>query len=135
MAKANGPTKSVITSKDESAIIRTVFIALLLDILAFTMILPLFPVMIDFYRAKEIDSGGTTTLGFVLTQLNMLKVYVSRYAKVNPRFDTVLLGGLVGSLFSFLQFIASPIIGKMSDNYGRRFTILATMVCVLRSGM
>lgn len=66
-------------------------------------------------------------LTFVLDQLNSLKIQVSKYAVVSPRFDTVLLGGLVGSLFSFLQFIASPIIGKMSDVKGRRYTLLVTM--------
>lgn len=91
------------------------------------MILPLFPEMINFYRAREVNSAGPSTLGFVLDQLNTLKSQVSRYAVVSPRFDTILLGGLVGSLFSFLQFIASPIIGKMSDRKGRRYTLLATM--------
>lgn len=100
----------------------------IVDILAFTMILPLFPEMINFYRAREVDQlGKTTALSFVLQQLNALKLHVSKYAVVSPRFDTVLLGGLVGSLFSFLQFIASPIIGKMSDRKGRRYTLLATM--------
>ena len=30
-------------------------------------------------------------------------------------FNTVLFGGFLGSIFSFLQFIASPIIGGLSD--------------------
>ena len=111
----------------EKAVIRTVFIALLLDILAFTMILPLFPEMINFYRAREVDTGRDTVLSHVLYQLNRLKMQVSKRAVVSTRFDTVLLGGLVGSLFSFLQFIASPVIGRMSDRKGRRYTLLATM--------
>lgn len=111
----------------EKAVIRTVFIALLLDILAFTMILPLFPEMINFYRAREVDTGRDTVLSHVLWQLNRLKTQVSKRAVVSTRFDTVLLGGLVGSLFSFLQFIASPVIGRMSDKRGRRYTLLATM--------
>ena len=39
----------------------------------------------------------------------------------------VLLGGALGSLFSFLQAIASPIIGKLSDKYGRRTALLWSM--------
>ncbi|BFZ58223.1 hypothetical protein PYCC9005_005285 [Savitreella phatthalungensis] len=122
-SKAGG----VLAAKDEKRIIRTVFIALLLDILAFTMILPLFPEMINFYRAQEVDKGRETVLSHVLWQLNRLKTHISHRAVVSSRFDTVLLGGLVGSLFSFLQFIASPIIGRMSDRRGRRYTLLATM--------
>lgn len=35
-------------------------------------------------------------------------------------FIPVLFGGLLGSMFSFLQFVASPVIGGLSDRYGRR---------------
>lgn len=44
------------------------------------------------------------------------------------KWDTVLLGGMVGSLFSLLQFIVSPIIGRASDRLGRRTVLLYTMV-------
>lgn len=46
----------------------------------------------------------------------------------SDKWDTVLLGGLIGSLFSFLQFIVSPIIGRASDRIGRRRVLLYTMV-------
>lgn len=39
-------------------------------------------------------------------------------------FNTVLFGGLLGSLFSMLQFLASPIIGGLSDRYGRKKMML-----------
>jgi MFS family permease len=45
-----------------------------------------------------------------------------------PKMDIVLLGGALGSLFSVLQFIASPIIGKLSDALGRRRVLLIAMV-------
>ncbi|CAG8454946.1 3848_t:CDS:2 [Acaulospora colombiana] len=47
---------------------------------------------------------------------------------VNPKWDLVLLGGVLGSLYSFLQFVASPLIGSFSDKYGRRNTLLVTMI-------
>jgi predicted MFS family arabinose efflux permease len=40
----------------------------------------------------------------------------------------VLLGGALGSLFSLCQAIASPIIGRLSDRYGRRRALLASML-------
>jgi predicted MFS family arabinose efflux permease len=46
---------------------------------------------------------------------------------VNEKYDIVLLGGALGSLFSLLQAIASPIIGKASDKYGRRTALLWSM--------
>ncbi len=44
------------------------------------------------------------------------------------KWDTVMLGGMIGSLFSLLQFIISPIIGRASDRLGRRKVLLYTMV-------
>jgi predicted MFS family arabinose efflux permease len=40
----------------------------------------------------------------------------------------VLLGGALGSLFSLCQAIASPVIGTLSDKYGRRTALLWSMV-------
>jgi predicted MFS family arabinose efflux permease len=45
----------------------------------------------------------------------------------NPKLDTVLFGGALGSLFSLMQFISSPYIGRLSDNYGRKPVLLLTM--------
>lgn len=45
-----------------------------------------------------------------------------------PKWNSVLFGGVIGSLFSFLQFLASPIVGATSDVYGRRPLLVVTMV-------
>jgi hypothetical protein len=47
------------------------------------------------------------------------------------KWDIVLLGGILGSIFSFLQFLVSPYIGKLSDQIGRRKTLLLTMVTIV----
>ncbi|RUS31677.1 hypothetical protein BC938DRAFT_477322 [Jimgerdemannia flammicorona] len=49
-------------------------------------------------------------------------------AAAHAKWDLVLLGGLMGSLFSFLQFVIAPVIGRLSDRLGRRRTLLLTMV-------
>lgn len=41
---------------------------------------------------------------------------------------TVLFGGLLGSLFSFLQFINGPILGALSDHYGRKPIIICSLI-------
>jgi len=38
--------------------------------------------------------------------------------------------GLLGSLFSLLQFLASPLVGAMSDIYGRKPTLIISMIGV-----
>lgn len=53
---------------------------------------------------------------------------VSGGIKRPPKMDIVLLGGALGSLFSVLQFVASPVIGKLSDVLGRRRVLLISMV-------
>lgn len=57
--------------------------------------------------------------------MNTYKQSFSR--PISDRYDIVLLGGALGSLFSFLQAIASPIIGTLSDKYGRRTALLWSM--------
>ncbi|RUS18197.1 major facilitator superfamily domain-containing protein [Endogone sp. FLAS-F59071] len=110
--------------------VRVVFTALLLDILAFTIILPLFPRLLQHYR--DIESGTEGTLfDCTIHLINDFKILVSTDrsgAATNAKWDLVLLGGLMGSLFSFLQFVAAPIIGRLSDWLGRRKTLLLTMI-------
>ena len=71
------------------------------------------------------NTESTTLLSRVFRTLNKYKHSFSR--PINDRYDIVLLGGALGSLFSFLQAIASPVIGRLSDKYGRRTALLWSM--------
>lgn len=104
---------------------KVLFISLLLDLISFTFILPLFPSLLEFYRNIETRSSSTL-LSRILYGLN---AYKNSFAKpINDRYDIVLLGGALGSLFSLCQAIASPIIGTLSDKYGRRTALLWSMM-------
>ncbi|KAF8454927.1 major facilitator superfamily domain-containing protein [Terfezia claveryi] len=103
-------------------VVRILFISLVLDLLSFTMILPLFPRLLDFYR----DQPNNVMLNSVLGYLNSYKAAFAR--PISARFDVVLLGGAMGSLFSLLQAFASPIIGSLSDKFGRRTALLYSML-------
>ena len=101
---------------------------------SFTFILPLFPSLLEFYRNAETSprpgttassAGPDTLLTTILTYLNTYKASFAR--PIDSRYDIVLLGGALGSLFSLLQAIASPVIGHLSDRYGRRTALLASM--------
>ncbi|KAK3202116.1 hypothetical protein GRF29_161g180007 [Pseudopithomyces chartarum] len=108
-------------------VLRVLFISLLLDLISFTFILPLFPKLLEFYRDHEAahPTSTPTPLSRILSALNS---YKNSFAKpINDRYDIVLLGGALGSLFSLLQAIASPIIGTLSDRYGRRTALLWSM--------
>ncbi|KAF3905936.1 hypothetical protein ABW21_db0201187 [Orbilia brochopaga] len=106
-------------------ILRTLFISLLLDLLSFTLILPLFPALLAHYQTLEAGYDQQTLLRRTFAQLNAFKAAFER--PISSRFDVVLLGGALGSLFSLLQAIAAPIIGALSDRYGRRTALLYSM--------
>ncbi|KYK59873.1 major facilitator superfamily transporter [Drechmeria coniospora] len=97
--------------------------------ISFTFILPLFPKLLEFYRDREapslLEHGPPTLLQRVLGGLNRYKAAFSR--PIASRHDIVLLGGAMGSLFSLLQAVASPVIGYLSDRYGRRRALLVSM--------
>ncbi|KAI8325746.1 MFS general substrate transporter [Martensiomyces pterosporus] len=109
--------------------------ALLLDILSFTIILPLLPRSLEAYKARE-GADGSTMLGKILQAVSHLREHIlaqagpraSRFLLQGARADLVLLGGLLGSVYSLLQCIVAPVIGRASDRLGRRRTM---MVCML----
>ncbi|KAK7398706.1 hypothetical protein QQX98_011923 [Neonectria punicea] len=110
-------------------VLRVITISLLLDLISFTFILPLFPKLLEFYRdheGPELDPDGPATL--LQSVLRGLHRYKAAFARpIDSRHDIVLLGGALGSLFSLLQAVASPLIGAFSDRYGRRKALLASM--------
>ncbi|KAK6348553.1 hypothetical protein TWF718_006341 [Orbilia javanica] len=107
-------------------ILTTLFISLLLDLLSFTLILPLFPQLLSHYQALESTYTTPTLLRTTFAYLNSFKAAFSR--PISSRFDVVLLGGAMGSLFSFLQAFSAPIIGSISDKSGRRTALLYSMI-------
>ena len=72
--------------------------------ISFTFILPLFPSLLEFYRSKEApvefssSNKSPSVLAHILTYLNAYKASFSR--PIDSRYDIVLLGGALGSLFS-----------------------------------
>lgn len=101
-----------------------VFISLLLDLLAFTIILPLLPTILERYRLN--DSSG------VYVSLSSKIGYFQRFVGAPDKYNSVLFGGFLGSMFSFLQFVVSPIMGALSDCYGRKPILLISLVSFVR---
>ncbi|CAK1547298.1 unnamed protein product [Leptosia nina] len=108
-------------------VVSLVFISLLLDLLAFTMILPLLPSLLDYYDKEE---GDKATLYSAL--LNAVKRFQTMTGAPD-RFASVLFGGALGSMYSFLQFLTSPIVGSLSDAYGRKPLLFICLVGIALS--
>ncbi|KAK3389012.1 major facilitator superfamily domain-containing protein [Sordaria brevicollis] len=111
-------------------VLKVIFFSLLLDLISFTFILPLFPKLLEFYRNVEapLDPSAPPSKTLLSNVLGYLNTYKAAFARpIDSRYDIVLLGGALGSLFSLLQAIASPIIGHFSDRYGRRTALLLSM--------
>jgi len=88
--------------------------------MGFTIIFPLFPGILDYYLRVD-GSGGI--LGWLVAQIDAL----AQLAGSHGNYRAVLFGGILGSLYSFLQFIFSPIWGALSDRLGRRRVLLITV--------
>ncbi|MDA0348160.1 MAG: MFS transporter [Verrucomicrobia bacterium] len=107
--------------KNLGAILLTLF----LDLVGFSIIFPLFPGMLEYYFDA---SGQSGILGWAIPVLSDL-------TDGDPFKTTVLFGGILGSLYSLMQFVFSPIWGRRSDRLGRKsvlkITILGTALSYL----
>ena len=104
------------TPGPRKGVLGLVFLTVFLDMVGFSVIFPLFPEMLDWYVAEE---GADSLVGRLAGWLETL---------VEDRFAVIVLfGGLLGSLYSGLQFIFAPLWGGLSDRRGRRSILLITL--------
>ncbi|XP_072243598.1 major facilitator superfamily domain-containing protein 10 [Leuresthes tenuis] len=109
-----------------SRVIGIVFFILLLDLLGFTLILPLLPSILDHYAQT-----GDGTYQSLQTVVDWFREVLG--IPMEKKYNTVLFGGLIGSLFSLLQFLSSPLTGALSDRHGRRPLLILTTLGVMSS--
>jgi MFS family permease len=107
-------------SGTEKRVMGPVFLTVLLDLIGFSVLFPLFPEILEHYLDRE---GPGSTIGRLHTWLTEI---------VGERSDaafavTTLFGGILGSLYSLLQFACAPLWGGLSDRVGRRRVLLFTI--------
>jgi len=108
-------------SKPPRGALSTILLTVFLDLVGFSIIFPLFPDMLEYYLGKEAGGGFLHNLVVNLESFSGLEGDSARFAA------TVLFGGLLGSLYSVLQFVFAPIWGAMSDRRGRRTILILTV--------
>ena len=102
-----------------------VFLTIFLDMVGFSVIFPLFPSMLEHYLERESLLGG----GWVTSFVYIIKdfAFVDSASENTFRFETVIFGGALGSLYAILQFFFAPVWGRLSDRVGRRPVLLYTL--------
>jgi ferrochelatase len=98
-------------------ILKLMFLTMFLDLVGFSIIFPMFPAMAKYYL--EVDQENF----FLSAMMNLISNIqsISLGTDGSPQMSTIVLfGGLLGALYSLLQFLAAPVWGTISDRVGRR---------------
>ena len=105
--------EEVASEKRKRSTFGVVFLIIFLDMVGFSVIFPLFPEMLDHYLDREIKNEGGLLMDFVSMTKGMAFEPVD--GKSFLRFETVIFGGVLGSLYAILQFFFAPVWGRLSD--------------------
>ncbi len=99
-------------------ILGLIFLTVFMDIVGFSIIIPLFPHLLKHYIESE---------GAVGTLIGSMGAAAEWMGGDTVFKKTVLFGGLLSTLYSLLQFVFAPIWGAMSDRLGRRRILTITL--------
>ncbi|XP_064344718.1 major facilitator superfamily domain-containing protein 10 isoform X6 [Camelus dromedarius] len=110
--------------ESETRVVTVVFLGLLLDLLAFTLLLPLLPGLLESHGRSHDPLYGSWQRG-----VDWFAAAIGMPAE--KRYNSVLFGGLIGSVFSVLQFLSAPLSGAVSDCLGRRPVMLLSLTLPL----
>lgn len=92
------------------------FLTVFIDMMGFSVIFPIFPETLKFFLSRETD----LVLQFFLNIIHFFEP-----SSTNKLF-IVLFGGMVGSIYSILQFFFAPVWGRLSDRVGRKPALVIT---------
>jgi MFS family permease len=97
-----------------------IFLTLYIDLIGFSIFFPVGPAMLEWYVKKE--AGG----GLLSTLVNHLQA-LAHAAHASSLATGALFAGALGSVYSLMQFVFSPVWGARSDRHGRRPVLLLTI--------
>jgi len=109
----------------EKRTLNLVFFTLFLDLVGFSIIFPLFPALARHYLEHD---PSNQFLVMIFRGMSFLSGHGN--AVGTPALDAqslVLFGGILGAVYSLLQFLSSPFWGGLSDRIGRRPILIMTI--------
>ena len=113
-------TTTVPTSPTKPLSLGVIFLTLYIDLIGFSIFFPVGPKMLEWYVKQESQGGLLSTL---IVHLQTL----ASAAHASSLATGALFAGMLGSVYSLMQFVFSPIWGARSDKVGRRPVLLLTI--------
>lgn len=114
--------KSTPLTPEAKSSIFIVSLTIFLDLVGFSIIFPLFPALAKHYLTVDPNNY------FLKTIFGSIQAITDYTASSNSIFSgIVLFGGMLGAIYSSLQFIAAPLWGAWSDKIGRKPVLVRSM--------
>ncbi|MGE3608139.1 MAG: ferrochelatase [Bacteriovoracaceae bacterium] len=111
-------------SPESKKILKLMFLTMFLDLVGFSIIFPMFPAMAKYYLSVDADNFFLSGMMKLISNIQTISYGVDG----TPQMSTVVLfGGLLGALYSLLQFVGAPLWGGISDRIGRRPVLLISV--------
>lgn len=118
-------TKSEPLTKEAKGTLKIVFLTIFLDLVGFSIIFPLFPTLAKYYLSVDPENVFLKAIYGLATQIS---------SQTGGEFSQIVLfGGILGALYSLLQFIAAPMWGSLSDKIGRKPVLLISLIGLMIS--
>ncbi|MED5446645.1 MAG: MFS transporter [Planctomycetota bacterium] len=122
MTDLSPPPADSAAPEPRRASLGVLFLTVFVDLVGFSIIFPLFPDMLDHYVQAD---GPDSLIGSLAAWLGE---FTSHPDPDKQRlYTTALFGGVLGSIYSALQFVFAPFWGRLSDRTGRRPILLISI--------
>jgi MFS family permease len=114
--------KATPLTKEAKSSIWIVALTIFLDLVGFSIIFPLFPTLAKYYLTIDANNIFLKAIfGTIQNISNFTGSSTSVFSSI------VLFGGMLGAIYSSLQFIAAPLWGAWSDRIGRKPVLVRSM--------
>eukprot|EP01135_Chromosphaera_perkinsii_P004721 Nk52_evm32s294 gene=Nk52_evmTU32s294 len=115
-----------------SKMLSIIFLSLILDLIAFSSILPLFPKILASYA--EASANATADLGYQDSTYVFITTFYERFnygaEPLDAKTMSTLIGGFLGTVFCLGQFLVAPIAGRYADVAGRKPAYMISLLSI-----